>query len=205
MHSPNQSERLLPEAIIAGIQRPGPAELTTVLDLGGAILDQIYEGAPEGWRNPDSVSLRALAREAGVSVSTIYRYVAVADLWRRCGRPTLSHVGVSHLRQLLPLNRDTQAALLNWAEDERWTVSETRMVAHMHQRRPDSAGRGRPPQAPIEELTMDRVRQWRARRRQRLENARRLGRPETRHLLDTLVLARDDGELNRSPEDERRP
>ncbi|MCB9677164.1 MAG: hypothetical protein H6737_18750 [Alphaproteobacteria bacterium] len=165
--------------------------------MGCAVLDEVYDGNPDAWRSSDSVPLRALAQEAGVSVSTLYRYVAVAALWRRCGQPELHHLGISHLRELLPLHPGTQADLLERAEDERWTVTEMRRVASLHQRRPEVAGRGRPPRSPGYLVALQHIQSWveTDSRLEGLENANQMCDAEALQLLKTIQVARMELEM----------
>ncbi|MEZ4320711.1 MAG: hypothetical protein R3F61_24735 [Myxococcota bacterium] len=172
-------------------------ELTEILQWGCAVLDEVYDGSPDAWRSSESVSLRALANEADVSVSTLYRYVAVAALWRQCGEPRLKHLGISHLRELLPLHPGTQRDLLERGEEEKWTVSEIRRVASLHQRRPDVAGRGRPPRSPGYLVALQHIQNWveAEGRMDGLENANQMCDAEARQLLKTIQVARMELEM----------
>lgn len=152
---PNQN------GVVELLQGRSSLGLAEVLQWGGAVLDEVYGGEPNAWRaGGGAVSLRRLSQRAGVSVSTLYRYVAVAAMWRECGEPALSHLGISHLRELLPLRSSTQAQLMVRAERERWTVTEIRRVASLHQRREDAVGRGRPSKTASYRAVLGHIQGW---------------------------------------------
>ena len=172
-------------------------DVSEILEWGCAALDEVYGGDPEAWRSEGSVPLRRLATAADLSSSTLYRYVAVAALWRSCGQPDIQHLGVSHLRELLPLYPKTQRALLNQAEREKWTVSKMRRQASFQQRRPEVLGRGRPPRSPGYLHALRHVHAWNKTegRLQGLENAEEMCDAEAKELLKMLRTMRMELEM----------
>lgn len=186
-----------PIQIVELLQGRSKLELGEVLEWGGAVLDEVYGGEPNAWRSGDSMSLRRLAEAAGVSVSTLYRYVAVAAMWRECGEPKLSHLGISHLRQFLPLPHAVQTELIGRAERERWTVAETRRIASLHQRRPEVVGRGRPPRVAGYRAALRHIERWMKSddRLEGLEDVEDLCESEANSLLRVIRLARMELEM----------
>ena len=184
-------------SIVGVLQGRSKLELGEVLQWGCAVLDEVYGGEPHAWRTGDHVSLRQLSETAGVSVSTLYRYVAVAAMWRECGSPELIHVGISHLRELLPLNLGTQSQLMLRAENERWTVAEIRRVAALHQRRDDAVGRGRPPRVAGYRTALGHIEKW-VEARDRLDGLELVGElcsAEADSLLKVVQVARMELEM----------
>lgn len=117
-----------------------------ILEQGRTLLDRHYDGRPFGWRQ-GGVSLRALATQLNVSPGAMYRCVSTASVWIQCGAPRLSHLRVSHLRELLPVSLDHRQRLLPLADREGWTVAELRRQcdACASPRRPGRSGRPRRP------------------------------------------------------------
>lgn len=171
--------------------------LQEILEWGCAALDEVYGGDPEAWRSKGSIPLRRLGAAAQLSSSTLYRYVAVAALWRACGEPELEHLGISHLRELLPLYPKTQRSLLRRAERERWTVAQVRRQAGYQQRRPDVLGRGRPPRSPGYLHALRHVHAWNSTvgRLEGLENATEMCDSEAKELLRLLRTMRMELEM----------
>jgi hypothetical protein len=171
--------------------------LPEVLEWGCAALDEVYGGDPDAWRTEGSVPLRRLAAAAELSTSTLYRYVAVASLWRTCGEPPIEHLGISHLRELLPLYPRTQRELMLQAEREKWTVSRIKRQASFQQRRPEVLNRGRPPRSPGYLHALRHVHAWNQTegRLHGLENAEEMCDGEAKELLKMLRTMRMELEM----------
>ncbi|MEQ1568522.1 MAG: hypothetical protein ABMA64_22990 [Myxococcota bacterium] len=120
--------------------------LEAAIGVGGAVLDGWFGAGADSWQTRGGYAVvRDLARAEptlGISPSTLYRFVAIAALCRTMGRTRFDHLGVSHLRQVLPLPEADQLELLSRAEEERWTVRRLAEEAHLRQRRASPARPG---------------------------------------------------------------
>lgn len=123
--------------------------LDLALTVGSLVIDQFYEGRPESWRlrGRKDCSFRKLAARSDLpfSAAALYRSVAVYELWTRLPRvATWKHIGLSHLRTVLPLPPTDQEALLSLAESKGLSVRQLeRKVSAM--RAEGFERRGRPP------------------------------------------------------------
>jgi len=178
---------------------PRRNSLGTVLAFGDLLLDEVFDGDMLAVREGrGSTTLREVARSGrlGLSASTLYRYVAVADLCRRLGRRSFMHLGVSHLRQVLPLPTEQQETLIERAERERWTVQK--LKAEVQRRRHEGGGprRGRRPRSGCRDA-LQHLRAWAGHegRLEGLDELARLQREEARGILRMIRLARMDLEI----------
>lgn len=97
--------------------RERDARLTSALRLGALVLDELL---------PNGDTLRSASRKLRLAPSTLQRYVAITQLCRRIGRSGFRHLGVSHLKLVLPVDEAEQDGLLSRAEAGRWTVARLR-------------------------------------------------------------------------------
>lgn len=100
------------------------------LQLGERVLAALYDGDVGQWRERGTAdtSLRKLARrqDLRISKSVLHRSLHVYEVYERLGRPRWTHLGVSHVAEVLKLPDHQQATMLEAAEDYRWTVRELR-------------------------------------------------------------------------------
>jgi len=166
--------------------------LNELLAWGGAVLDEVYGDEPDAWAAEGGVTLRFLARGADISVSTLYRYLAITQMWRRCGEPELYHLGSSHMRELLPLHTEDQLRLMIQAEKEQWPVARIRQLAARCPRREDAAGRGRPPKTPGYITAIEHIESWieSEHHLRGLDYVHRVEVAEAQRLLRTVCVAR---------------
>lgn len=175
---------------LAAVRQTGSLELAVAA--GEAVLDEVCANDLEGWRARGG-SLRRLAASTGLSASTVYRYVAVAAMLRALGRPRFTHLGSSHLRQVLPLRRAQQLELLTRAEAELWTVARLRRAVAFEE--PERV-RGRPP-APAFLRAFAQLERW-SELRDRMDGLEHLGRmaqAEQDRMLQVVVRAQMDLEM----------
>ncbi len=123
--------------------------LETALGVGRLIVDDIYGGDLEAWRDRGrkDASFRKLASrgDCDLSASGLYRSVAVYELCERLGASRWKHLGASHLYAVLALEHGAQRRLLDRAESERWTVRKLKARAGRAKKRARGGGKlGRP-------------------------------------------------------------
>lgn len=131
----------------------------SVLQHGRRLLREHFDGMPFGWRK-GGPSLRALSQSHDVSLSSMYRCVATASVWLECGAPSLEHMTVSHLRELLAVEGSVRRQLFRQAEDEKWTVARLRRACDEHRSPRAKKGRGRPRRGPELDFALQAVRSW---------------------------------------------
>lgn len=124
------------------------ATLAFSLEVGKVLVDELYGGDLAAWqdRGPRDSSFRKLAEREdlnGLGKSALHRAVQVYALVTRLGQPEWKHLGLAHVRAVLPLAEKDQAKLLEQAEAGRWTTRQLEAQAALHKPPPD--GRGRPP------------------------------------------------------------
>lgn len=123
------------------------ATIDLSLRVGRLLIERCCEGEIDKWRNRGKrlPMLRALARrrDLPMSASALYRSIAIYELSDRVGGLSRwKHLGVSHLRAVLPLEQELQVQVLSLAESERWTVA--RVELETGRRRSSRATGGRP-------------------------------------------------------------
>lgn len=123
----------------------------------------------------------------------MYRCVATASVWIQCGAPTLEHVTVSHLRELLAVDGDRRKELFDRAEAEGWTVARLRRECDEVRGPKQKAPRGRPRRQPELAFAMQTVRSWVANpdRLDGFEALKSLGECERKQMLravKTMIL-----------------
>ncbi|MCK6505728.1 hypothetical protein L6R53_20435 [Myxococcota bacterium] len=124
------------------------ASLDFAVQVGALLVEQLYGGDLSAWqeRGVRDASFRKLAERddlGGLGKSTLHRSVQVYALVERLGRPDWKHLGVAHVRAVLPLPEKDQARLLERAEAHQWTTRQ--LEAEADKRKPPPDGRGRPP------------------------------------------------------------
>lgn len=124
------------------------ASLDFAVQIGALLVEQLYGGDLSAWqeRGTRDASFRKLAERedlGGLGKSTLHRSVQVYALFERMGRPDWKHLGVAHIRAVLPLPEKEQARLLERAEAHQWTTRQ--LEAEADKRKPPADGRGRPP------------------------------------------------------------
>jgi hypothetical protein len=119
------------------------------LAIGELILTRFFFGNPALWRDRrrnKNNSIRRLANRTDCPFcrsalnEAVAVYVAVADL--PCAR-TFGHISASHIASVLRLEADQRSAILERAEQERWSVRELRQRV-VSERRAQGERRGRP-------------------------------------------------------------
>ena len=125
------------------------ATLRLAVDIGNLIVTEFYDGDMEQFRSrrQKDVSLRKLADhpELAMSRSSLHQAVAVFDLVERMGGVhACGHLGVSHVRAVLPLPEKEQRRLLRQAESYAWTVRKIEDKARLAKSKLDNRGGGRP-------------------------------------------------------------
>jgi len=115
------------------------ATLDFVIKVGSLVIDELYDGDIEAWRQERGRrgSYRALVsrEDLVISPTTLSRSVGTYVLLRRLGREW-RHLSVSHLHEVLPLEASVQEALLDSAETEIWSVARLRQEVRLA--RPES-------------------------------------------------------------------
>jgi hypothetical protein len=122
------------------------SSLEFALRVGAVIIHHFYGGDMAAWqeRGPKLNSFRRLAAhpDLALSAGALYRCVAIFEMcdrlraasrWRR--------LGASHLRAVIGIPSEQQEALLNKANDERWTVQILQVKAQTLRSRRDRGGR----------------------------------------------------------------
>jgi hypothetical protein len=164
------------------------------LALGRVVIERLYRGEFSRWRNKGAKesSFRKLAARSGrglaVSATSLYRAVALYELFDRLGVSSWKHLGVSHLRGVLGLPDTEQRRLLTAAESEGWTVEQLeRESARI--RHHSGAKRGRPPLPPVVK-TVHRLASLVEKPNESLAGMERLGEmtpPQIQHLITTVA------------------
>jgi len=125
------------------------ATIGLALHIGELIIRNLYGGDFSTWRSHGSkdVSFRKLTvlLQEDLSVSVLYRSVAIYELADRMGVSTWKHLGVSHVRAVLGLPMKEQERILSAAEEKAWTVDRIEQeVAKSRKELETGAKRGRP-------------------------------------------------------------
>ncbi len=107
------------------------ATLNLALQVGELVVLRLFGGSVDAWQQGGSKrpSYRKLAArpDLALSPSALCRAVSVYVLTERLGgMAQWSHLGASHLQEVLTVPPSAQANLLLRANDERWTVSQLR-------------------------------------------------------------------------------
>jgi hypothetical protein len=128
------------------------AALEFAVRIGTIVIERFYGGDTEQWRSRGAkqTSFRKLAAHPLLPMSpgALYRAVAICELTRRfAGRPSVTHLGCSHLRAVLGLSVDHQRRLLDVAYLSQWTVDRLEREAALV--RPLLRKGGRRPSSPI--------------------------------------------------------
>ncbi|HKY35196.1 MAG TPA: hypothetical protein VJN18_04595 [Polyangiaceae bacterium] len=115
------------------------ATLDLALQIGGRVLQALYNGDPEEWarKGTGRPSYRALAGRSDLvcSPSALCRAVSTYVLVERLGgRQRWRHLGASHFQEVLPLPAAEQKRLLSTADDEHWTVTRLRQAVRQSRR-----------------------------------------------------------------------
>ncbi len=104
------------------------ASLQFAIEVGRVVVDSLYRGDSTAWRDRSQKdhTLRALAAnpELPISASALYRALSIYEL-NQATRGSIArarHLGVSHVRAVLGLERVHQLQLLESAERAAWTV-----------------------------------------------------------------------------------
>lgn len=97
------------------------AALNFALGVGRVVITSLYSGNLDHWRSraPNKErSLRKLANHPDLPMSpgALYRSLAIYELCERLGIQAWKHISTTHLRLVLPIQRDEQASLLRAAE-----------------------------------------------------------------------------------------
>jgi hypothetical protein len=94
--------------------------------VGKIVVDGFHSGDLDTWRarGKKDTSFRKLARHPDLPMSptALYRSVAIYELSQRLGVNSSRRISTSHIRLVLPLERDVQARLLGLAEAHAWSV-----------------------------------------------------------------------------------
>jgi hypothetical protein len=104
------------------------ATLDLALKMGALIIERVYGGDLSSWRQhrAKEASFRKLAarsrRDLRVSPTFLYRAVALYELTCRLGESALAGLKMTHLRVVLGLPEQSQAALLGAAAAEGWSA-----------------------------------------------------------------------------------
>jgi hypothetical protein len=103
------------------------ATLNFALEVGRVIVASLYSGNLDNWRSrapKKERSLRKLANHPDLPMSpgALYRSLAIYELCERLGIQSWKHVSTSHLRLVLPIQKDEQARFLRAAETNRWSA-----------------------------------------------------------------------------------
>jgi hypothetical protein len=154
----DQSALIVSDAVVEALVRElndlhRSATLEFALKVGRLIVQRFYGGDLTAWRShaAKEASFRKLAaradRDLHISVSSLYRAVALFELCARIDISARKHLGVAHLRAVLGLPAEQQQRLLRDAHDGAWTVRQ--VVAEAGKLRDKMDGRGRPPLLPF--------------------------------------------------------
>ncbi|MDP9151535.1 MAG: hypothetical protein M3O36_16565 [Myxococcota bacterium] len=103
------------------------ATLNFALSVGRVIIESLYGGRLDLWRTRDpgkEQSVRRVARHPRLAMSpaALYRSIAIYELCERLESRSWKHISTTHMRLVLPLAPEQQAALLREAEMHRWSV-----------------------------------------------------------------------------------
>jgi DNA-binding NarL/FixJ family response regulator len=132
--------------------------LNFALAVGGLIIRQFFGGDLRYWRSREQkheLSLRRLARHPHLpmSVSALYRSIAIYELCERLDIKSYRHVSTSHIRLVLPLPAEEQTRLLQLTESNRWTVrrldEEAQAIRSRYPSSSDHARGGRNHHSPL--------------------------------------------------------
>jgi hypothetical protein len=130
------------------------ATLNLALRMGALIVERFYGGDLGVWRQhrAKETSFRKLSararRDLRVSPTFLYRAVALFELASRLGQAAVAGLTVTHLRVVLGLRDEDQAALLGAASAQGWSSERLEREA-VKVRAQLLNRRGRPPAPPL--------------------------------------------------------
>lgn len=102
------------------------ATLEFAVSVGRLIISEFYGGCMATWRDRGAkdYSFRRLARhpQLPMSVTALYRSVAIYEVSQRVNIEQWKYVSMSHIRLVLPLAYEDQARLLQCVNQNHWTT-----------------------------------------------------------------------------------